>query len=191
MGITGDTSRALRTHPIRTDDPEDVDGYISALVGAGKNAGPHLLWNWWTSGELTATMLTELLAWVWPMAEFPEAHLGRRAWLMLFEAAGFVSDTLGVARPECPLEIYRGSTWGRRRGMSWTKDLEKARWFARRTSLYGHNAPTPSGVVIGATIPAASVLAMFMERNEFEVVVSSARLSSVRRLEVVPWVDDA
>src|SRR5262249_22437546 len=107
---------------------------------------------------------------VWTSAEFPVQYIGVRRWREMFNAAGFVSDT-GLPAPEKPLTVWRGAANGRGRGMSWTRDYDKAVWFASREALWGEHNPA----VYEATVPPRAVLAMFMDpegRKESEVVVN-------------------
>lgn len=65
------------------------------------------------------------------------------------------------------VKIYRGFNGeGAKDGLSWTLDLEKAKWFARRW-LQGDEA----GVVAVGNVERAYIRALFLGRNESEVVV--------------------
>lgn len=70
------------------------------------------------------------------------------------------------ALPEV-VTVYRGGDWLRRRGMSWTTDKEVAEGFAR-----GHRNIRPVWpVVLEARIKKRSVLTVFTDRSESEVLV--------------------
>jgi hypothetical protein len=110
----------------------------------------------------------------------------------LFERVGFISD-YGAARPTEPMTILRGVTdtpaW-LARGMSWTTDLDKARWFSHRLDhlldpqlkrLGTITVPQPT--VWSAEIAPEGVLALFYEQNELEVVVNPRRLRHLRVIE--------
>lgn len=72
------------------------------------------------------------------------------------------------------LNIYRGVALGREpNGLSWTADLEKAKWFAHRYDR-GNN----QGYVEAAIVKKEDVLAYFNTRGEDELVVN------VRNLEI-------
>jgi len=127
----------------------------------------------------------------WAVAsDYLSMYAGTDTFVKLFERTGFVSDFEDVRRPEEPIELFRGVT-GRQshlaRGMSWTLDLDKARWFAHRHDHLTH--PMHDGKhVIEPTVwrsvaPPAAVLALFYEQNEREVVVNPRRLRQVRILE--------
>ena len=132
-----------------------------------------------------------LLPHTWAVASnLLSMYAGTDTFVKLFERTGFVSDFDGVTRPDEPIDVYRGVT-GRQsylgRGMSWTLDLDKARWFAHRHDHLTH--PMHDGKhVIEPTVwrsvaPPAAVLALFYEQNELEVVVNPRRLRQVRLLE--------
>ena len=59
-----------------------------------------------------------------------------------------------------PVTIYRGQIAGRRAGISWTTDRERAEWFAKRL-LYGGEP-----AVITGRVKRADIIAVFEERNE-------------------------
>ena len=90
------------------------------------------------------------------------------------------SATADGQRPAAPVTLYRGAP-GRSngRGMSWTLDVDRARWFAQRWDLTGR-----SGSVYKATVKPHAILAMMLGgRDEAEVVVNPRRLP--RNLEVI------
>jgi len=141
--------------------------FESEWVRAGRNGGPQLLWEWWDFGELLRDDFVRLLPEVWRLAEWPARSLGQRAWLAMFTAAGFVSDC-GSAPPTEPLVVYRGATFKNMRGMSWTTDLDRARWFANRERLF-HGG---EGEVFMVPAPPHAVLAHIVGRGEAEVVLN-------------------
>lgn len=143
--------------------------WFTQVCRAGRNHGPRLLVEWWEEGVLTTEELRGLLPHVWSMAEWPEQHLSRRDWLAMFSEAGFASDS-GHEAPTEPLTIFRGCSYERRRGMSWTTDLEQAEWFAARLVWVA------AGNVYEATVPPVAVLALVGGRSEAEVVVNPNRL---------------
>ena len=154
--------------------PTPALAFMKEVHIAGRNAGPVMLHEAWSSGRLARDDLRRVVTSVWQGAEWPTAHLGVAAWVALFRECGFVSDDSRSAPVE-PLEAYRGTSWGRRRGMSWTTNLEVARWFAGR---YGRDAH-----VFRAEVPPGAVLALIgMEggRNEHEVVVDPSLLPRPR-----------
>ncbi len=145
----------------------------------GRNAGTALLSDWWYGGKLTRDDLHAVIGDVWSGAEWPAAALGQREWVSFFRIAGFVSDD-GRPVPTEPIKVYRGSTWGRRRGMSWTEDRARAEWFAARWNA----RETGAGLVFETTVQPEAVLALLNAeggRKEAEVVVDPAMLPPIRR----------
>lgn len=66
-------------------------------------------------------------------------------------------------------EVYRGVSRGRNpRGLSWTRNLEKAKWFAHR-----FDSKEEKGYIQKVFIRKENVLAYFNTRNEDETVVDS------------------
>lgn len=69
-------------------------------------------------------------------------------------------------------ELYRGVAVGRNpKGLSWTRNLKRAEWFANR-----FNSEDEVGCILKATVRKEDVLAYFNIRNEEEVVVDSSKL---------------
>jgi hypothetical protein len=138
----------------------------------GRNAWPEVLFEFWLRGMLCPDDLRALLPEAWSGPEWPQGRLGIALWVDLFRTAGFVSDS-ARAPSSSPLLIHRGTTWGRRRGMAWTTDRERAEWFATRLHR-------PGGLVFTVTVDSDAVLAMIDGRNEHEVVVDPSRLPPVK-----------
>jgi hypothetical protein len=143
----------------------------------GRDDEPALLAEWWETGRIHADELGPLLLGVWSGAEWPLALVGERRWVAMFKAA------VGLPRPTDPLVIYRGAWRVRARGMSWTLDLERARWFARRETLMH---PEWGAAVYEATVPPRAVLALIPDddnsRGESEVVVNPNMLRGRTRI---------
>ncbi len=153
------------------------EAFEAASLLVGRNKGPALLWFWYYRGALTHADLPAVVADVWSAAEFPAKSLPVEAWVRFFRLAAYPA-------PAQPLTVYRGTTAARRRGMSWTTDLEQARIFADACALGGRTAE-----VVTVIAPPKAVLAVMDEvepegRKEHEVVVDPGLLPRVRRLEV-------
>ena len=124
--------------------------------------------------------LHPLVADIWCGAEFPEQLLWQSLWIDLFQIADY-------SKPTEPITLYRGCPvqTGVRR-MSWTTDLEQARWFAKQrgqklrttTAVYSVLAP-PDAVLcnIDAEIDGNG-------RNENEIVINPRLLPKTKRLEI-------
>ena len=145
----------------------------------GRNAGPHLLQDWYLAGRLTTDDLRSVICEVWSSAEYPQQHLRLVDWVDMFRRAGFVSER-GAPAPTEPLTVYRGATWGRRRGMAWTTDEAMAEWFASRW----RGVTDGETYVFTVNVEPAAVLAFCDAddgRGESEVVVDPFMLPPVRR----------
>lgn len=76
------------------------------------------------------------------------------------------------------IRVYRGVAVGRNpKGISWTNDIEKAKWFANR-----FNKENEVGYVQTTVVDKSQVLAYFDTRNEKELVCD-IRKSKIERLE--------
>jgi len=141
-----------------------------------RNDAPAMLVQWIDEGRLLPTDLPDVVRWVWRIAEGPSRSVGVREWVSLFRAAAYPA-------PKVALTVYRGTTRGRRRGMAWTTDLDKARWFADRWILDGGYSETE---VVTVVVPPAAVLCQIDEGREAEVVVDPSMLPAVHRIEIHP-----
>lgn len=147
----------------------------------GRNEAPAALVRCWHA--IPEAQRPATLAHVWGVAKWPERALGADTWVRLFRSVGFVSEA-GRPAPVEPLQAYRGATWGRRRGMAWTTDLDRARWFAERTTAFGF-----VGHVFGAVVEPVAVLASLDSpngRGEQEIVIDPAYLPPIGRASIIP-----
>lgn len=155
-----------------------------AMLRAGRNDAPFVLLDALDDGQIawTPDHLQPLVADAWSAAEAPELDLGADLWVSLFSAADY-------PRPPEPLTLYRGCSPHRRRGMAWSTDIERARWFARR---FLTQAGPRGRALYETTAPPDAVLAMVDGacvdggRHEAEVVVDPTKLAQIRRAENYP-----
>jgi hypothetical protein len=164
-----------------TDADPILDHFVTELMWAGRNDGPQLLWSWWQSGEMPSHVFKTLVPHVWSLAEWPSRALLARDWLGMFKDAGFVSDC-GSSAPTEPVVVYRGAVQSNIRGFSWTMDLERATWFARREELFGFG----EGKVFRVTAPPHAVLGHFLDRCEDEIVLNPLCLKGGATPQAVP-----
>ncbi len=120
--------------------------------------------DWHEDGVLRGGMLREVLCDAWTDCEFPY-QFGIDRLLDLFRDVGFVHDydddpRLGM---EPNITIYRGQVRGMEPGISWTTDMERAAFFARR---FGAD----DGVILVGHVNTSEILAMFKGRSESEIV---------------------
>lgn len=182
-------ARVATVYDLSPEEMEVWERRSSAFTDAGRNSNPDQLSGWWRAGELTVPVLRALIIEAWQLPEFPQLALGERRWLEMFRASGFVSDT-GRDPPDAPMTLYRGAPLHTRgRGMSWTPDAEKARWFAARRPYF--TARLPAGL-FRATVPPHAVLALIEEgRGENEAVLNPRCLRGRATPELVETVSPA
>jgi hypothetical protein len=156
----------------------DAETFRTAALRAGRNNGPALLHDCYFGNRMSRAEMAAVLAEVWSAAEYPSHLMPVRDWVALFREANY-------EKPEHSMTLYRGTTSGRRRGMSWTTDLEKARWFAGRMVDFGYSRAE----VVTVIAPPEAILCDLDPldpegRGEEEIVVDPSALPPVRRLEV-------
>ena len=155
----------------------------------GREAGPILLHERWTSGVMLASTLAAVIGGVWSAAEFPDdperdLSLSQDAWRDLFNAAGFTVGGRPTERPSEALRVYRGAIWERRRLWSWTTDPQVAQAFTVNIHRSYVRDGVPAQSEVWTTLaPARSLLARNTAdnaRDESEVVVDTHRLRIFR-----------
>lgn len=152
------------------------------LVRGPRNEGPATLFDAWYGDSITLDDLRLLLPAVWQDAERPTQNLPSSTWVEWFRMVGWTA-TDDRPPPAEVSQIYRGATWGRRRGMSWTPDLEVAQWFADR--FIGVDGGE-SAHVFQCQVPADAVMAFVEERKgEPEYVIDPRRLPPLGRSSII------
>jgi len=118
----------------------------------------------------------ELLREMWIDTELPNLNRQRAWWLRLFKSSRENRSELmtpnereALSTLPDPVKIYRGAAPEYARGLSWTTDPERAKWFAERYSAW-------DGKVFACEIPKTKILAYFLERGEDEVVIDPSRV---------------
>lgn len=110
----------------------------------------------------------------WTSAEFPTRTVDTDTWHDMFTAVGFVTDCRRLRVPRVARTLWRGCLPGFEAGMSWTDDLARAQWFAKRTAF------RVAGHVVSAVVPADMVLARFVHgREESEWVLDPQRVADL------------
>lgn len=134
---------------------------------------------------LTTDEFTGLLRDGWMATEFPHQS-GVRRMLSLFKRAD-KSKLMNKEEKEfydsLPkiVTIYRGLQGAKSpvRGISWTLDFEKAKWFASRWKTV-----VRPGNVVTAMIHKDHIFAYFQDRNESEIIVNPDFLRDVREVPI-------
>ena len=127
---------------------------------------------------LSETEYNDLLKWIWTTTEFPNQ-------INLFELVKFFkkskqkklmtkSELKILESLDEEIIIYRGMQGSKSkiRGLSWTTDLKKAKWFANRYSF--------KGKVYSAKIKKEAIFMYCENMGESEVVVNPFRLKEVK-----------
>lgn len=128
---------------------------------------------------LSRSDYSSFLGSMWTMVEFPNVDDNVKAYefVKLFRGAdkAFLMDEDEQRQyQELPEEItvYRGVRGrGSLEALSWTLDIEKAEWFAKRWNKGGR--------VYSAIVEKKDVLAVFTSRGEAEIVVDYTRLKNI------------
>ena len=135
----------------------------------------------YTRQYLSELDLGHLLAAAWTIEEAPnqDPNLSRRSLADLFRSISpehlmDAEELRQFQMLEDPVTVYRGVTSHNAeniRALSWTLDRDTAEWFAHR---FGED-----GIVYEAQIAKAHISALFLGRNESEVVVDPQHLERV------------
>lgn len=123
------------------------------------------------------------LAYIWTITEFPnhDANVSLNEFLNFFKKAEkdklMSQEDLEAynAFPE-KVKVYRGTCLeATTKALSWTTDIDKARWFAER---FGDN-----GKVYEAIIDKKDIFAYFAEGGEKETVLNYKKLEYIKEIE--------
>jgi hypothetical protein len=171
---------AARAHLVLSDD--EFAGVVR-LVNETGNLAPELaVVERFKSGSLSRGMLTFFLPRMWRF-RLGHSPVPVEVWRAMFEFAEYTEDMV-VQRPRRGTWIaYRGATEANREGLSWTLDVEQARYFARDRQAPGDYSAT----VWVARIPSNRVYARYMDGFEKELT-ADVRGLNVRSLEA--WRSD-
>ncbi|WP_435110024.1 hypothetical protein [Nocardiopsis synnemataformans] len=141
------------------------------LTEVGRVEGPGLVARAWTTGRISDQVLSEHLAAVWSLAEYPDTALPRLVWRRLFDAAGYTVDGVRADRPAGEVVLWRGSVTERRTDWSWTPDQRVAAQYAA-----GGVGGRPLGQLWQVTAPPEALLAFMTTRGEDEYVMDTTGL---------------
>lgn len=134
----------------------------------------------------------QLLALCWIQTEAPnqDVNVSQRELVEMFQNAKTenlmnLDECRKFAELPNELEIYRGVTEKNKDNilaMSWTMKRETAEWFAARFQ--------GEGKVYKATIRKEDILAVFLGRNEAEVIVDPKNLKDISLCELSPYISE-
>lgn len=136
----------------------------------------------YTKDFLSNEDYSKFLSTAWTYTEYPnnDANVSTRELIYYFKKADknilMSKDELeAYNKLDDLIAVYRGVKPGAKvRALSWTTDKKVASWFADR---YEKN-----GKVYKAVIDKKDVLAYFLNRNEYEVVINHSKLISVKEV---------
>ena len=156
---------------------DKTDKVLGLFMGIRK---PYMLFLFYVSENyLSEKDYADMLSFVWVDSENPNGDVN----VPISQSAEFFkkANKKYLMEPEdyehyvnLPDEftVYRGVAKGRvKDGLSWTENLEKARWFANRWQSNGY--------IQKATVNKKDVLAYFNTRDEDEIVVSPKDLQNI------------
>lgn len=154
---------------------------VSARLG--RNDMPAALVDAVAADSLPRAEIAKGLEAAWTMCEWPLQAADREVWLQMFgmvltdwDMEYLDEDRIRLVTDDLPeyLTLYRGCVVGREAGMSWTTDLDKARWFASR---FGSHFGEPR--VVTTDVPREWIIARFhRSRSENEYVIDPEDLFS-------------
>lgn len=135
---------------------------------------------------LEKDVYSEWLADCWSGMEFPHQHPVKRL-VSMFKRANqeklMDAEEKKIYDELAPrINVYRGtqSSKAKVRGLSWTFNLEKAKWFAERWKKL-------NGKVYVASITKKHVFAVFTGRGEDEIVLNPMQLREVEEVTEEHW----
>lgn len=184
--MPGSTPRIERLVPVPRMSPAGFT--VFSEINAAKNPS-QALHEAFTAGKIPIGDLPGIIADIWTRDDSPTSSLGEADWLEVFRRVGFFSwppllvrqaDGAAVPpRPSSALTLYRGSTAGRLRRMSWSADRAMAEELGRRHSPYG------AASLFKSTVAPDMVLAYLERRDDrgWTIVVDPAGLTVIEKLE--------
>jgi hypothetical protein len=146
--------------------------FTTALIYAEKPYRIMLLHGYWQEHDMTDDELREELSWVWPDSENAWQQMDEA--LEMFNWCGYTADDTEGRRMPTPLVCYRGAEEHNQRGMSWTRSIGRAEWFARR-----FESEPGAGKVYRTVVEEPALLGHFMGRGEQEIVVEPELLGEI------------
>lgn len=164
---------AERAQLILSDD--EFAGIVRLVNETGNLAPEPAVVERFEAGGLTPGMLTFFLPRMWRY-RLGDSPVPVEVWRAMFEFAEYTEDMVVQRRRRASRVAFRGATQANREGLSWSLDVEQARYFARYRQAPGDR----SASVWVTRIPSDRVYARYMDEMEKELV------ADVRGLDVRP-----
>jgi len=111
-------------------------------IWPGRNELPVILMDAFNEGEFHDDLdqLAIAIEDAWTGCEWPARALDLFEWGAMFEAVGYLENTTRSPRPSSVPVLYRAQAGREVSGMSWTDDLDQARWFHNRNKEFGFDS---------------------------------------------------
>lgn len=134
-------------------------------------------------GWLTGELATYFVARAWDLCGHPMQVLARERWVSLFRLGGYTHEFEPAPRPVDPVRLFRGSDEAGAEGLSWSRSVDVARWFAVQRR---------EGRVFSALVEPWRLLAFMAGGCEDQAVVDTEGLAVevVEGPEVVSALDE-
>lgn len=130
----------------------------------------------WSNHEVSDNDLSCLIPDLWVYhCDWPECMIGADRWVPMFRAAGFLRVPTNLTVPSGPLDLYRGASPDRSRGMAWSLSAAEAEQFRKR------HGPGVTAV-FHTTAQLTDMLAKFQRPGLAEEVVLDPERLSIERL---------
>lgn len=176
---------AARAHLVLSDD--ELAGIVRLVNETGDLAPEAAVVERFKSESLTPGMLTFFLPRMWRY-RLGDSPVPIEVWRAMFEHAEYTEDMVIHRRRRGTRSAFRGATEANREGLSWSLDVDQARYFARNRQAPGDRSAT----VWVACIPSDRVYARYMDGFEKELVADVRGLhvrsfDEWRSDEVRPW----
>lgn len=182
------------TAPLSPTDAQGWEDYLSRHIEGHK--GLEVVIDAFYSGRLGKNVLTKVLGGVWQAAHAPRLTFTVAKLVTVFREAGFLSDDPALTSPPSDIFIYRGCHPGVKRGLAWTTEEARARWFCddfytgqlqrardagtiRRPEAVGKAA---RGGLFKARAHSDAILAVLNGRTENEIVVDPRLLTEFQKV---------
>jgi hypothetical protein len=123
-------------------------------------------------GALDRDTLSYSLPDVWRY-KLDNCSLPTELWREMFRASDFTVDGRRARRPRRRVRLFRGATGENRAGLSWTRSLVQANYFA----TYRQDPDGPLGQVWATVAPPQYLLARLPKKGEGEYVVDARGLT--------------
>ncbi|MBF4608935.1 hypothetical protein [Curtobacterium sp. VKM Ac-1393] len=169
--------RAMAERAQLTLSDDEFAGIVRLVNETGNLAPEPAVVERFESGALTPGMLTFFLPRMWRY-RLGDSPVPGEVWRAMFEFAEYTEDMVVQRRRRGTWVAFRGATQANREGLSWSLEVEQARYFARDRQAPGDR----SASVWVARIPSDRVYARYMGGIEKELV-ADVRGLDVRSLE--------